>query len=158
MHERCLYNQIQTFKTFHFLNGFTVAIYADDATPYSAKKNRFSNNGLTLTTWKSIVTKIVYFSQEMTFVSVTIDNNTVISENKNELLHQPCSQSNSPSSYSEKMRWGRGWLLDSFGLIKASQKLNALARIAPHMYLEKNRYESISNIRIRIQSISLDVL
>ena len=44
----------------------------------------------------------------MTFVSVNIDNNTFISENKNELLDQPRSQSNSPSSYSEKMRWGRG--------------------------------------------------
>ena len=39
MHEGCLYNQIQTFKTFHFLNGFAVASYADDATPYSAKKD-----------------------------------------------------------------------------------------------------------------------
>ena len=41
MHERCLYKQIQTFfQTFYFLDGVTVASYADDTTPYSVDKTK----------------------------------------------------------------------------------------------------------------------
>ena len=85
--------------------------------------------------------KVILFSENDN-VSANIDNHNIISENKNELL---------------------GIILDSILFFKdhiknlfkkASQKLNALTRIAPYMYLEKRNESSIS---IWVLSLSLDV-
>ena len=60
-------------------------------------------------------------------VSANIDDHTIISENKNELL---CIILDSKLSFEDHIK-------DLFK--KASQKLNAIARIAPYAYLEKRK-------------------
>ena len=125
---------------FYFVEGIAVANYADDTTSYIANKtndsvikeiNHFSDvffksfdfNYIKIHSGKSH--KIFSASDN---VSANIDDHTVISEIKNELL---------------------GIILDlklSFedqinNLCKknSSQKLNALARVAPYMCLEKGK-------------------
>ena len=77
-------------------------------------------------------------------VSANIDNHTIISENKNELLGIMLDSKLSFEDHINNL------------CKKASQILNALARIAPYMCLE-NSYESICSISIWILSLSLDV-
>ena len=60
-------------------------------------------------------------------VSVNIDNHTITSENKNELLGIILD-----SKFSFEDHINNPWK-------KASQKLNALVRIAPYMCLEKRK-------------------
>ena len=80
-------------------------------------------------------------------VSANIDYHTIISENKNELLGIIVDSKLSFEDHIKNI------------CKKASQKINALARIAPYMCLEKkkNSYESIYNISIWVLSVSLDV-
>ena len=60
-------------------------------------------------------------------VSANIDNHTIISENKNELLGKTFDSKVSFEDHINNL-----WK-------KASQKLNTLARIAPYMCLEKRK-------------------
>ena len=79
-------------------------------------------------------------------VSANIDNHIIISENKNELLGKILDSKLSFEDHINNL------------CKKASQKLNALARIAPHVSCKKkNCYESICNISIWVLSLSLDV-
>ena len=124
---------------FYFLEGVAVASYADDTTPYTANKKNdlvikeidhfsevlfkwFDFNCMKLNSGKS---HILFSGNDN--VSANIDNHTIISKDKNELL---------------------GIILDSKLFFedqinklcqKASQKLNALERIAPYMCLEKRK-------------------
>ena len=117
---------------FYFLEGVAVASYADDATPYTANKT----NDL-------VIKEIEHFSEvlfkwfdfnymetnsgksHILFSGNDNDNHTIISENKNELLSidSKLSFENHISNLCKK----------------ASQKLNALARIALYMCLEKRK-------------------
>ena len=68
---------------FYFLDGVTVASYADNILPYSVDKTKylvikelehlyeFFLDGLTLTRLKSMLAKVIYFSQEMTVELLT---------------------------------------------------------------------------------------
>ena len=123
---------------FYFLEGVVVASYADDTTPYTANKNDlvikeiecfseflfkwFDFNYMKINSRKS---HILFPGNDN--VSANIDNHTIISENKNEPL---------------------GIILDSKLTFedhinnlckKASQKVNALTRIAPYMCLEERK-------------------
>ena len=75
-------------------------------------------------------------------VSVNIDNDTNISECKNELLGIILDSKLSFEDHINNL------------LEKASQKFNALARVAPYMCLQK----IIFNISIWVLSFSLDYL
>ena len=71
--------------------------------------------------------KVTYCSQEMTTLSANIDNHTVISENKNELLGIILDLKLSFEDHINNL------------CKKASQKLNALARIVLYLCLEKRK-------------------
>ena len=116
---------------FYFLEGVSVASYVDDTTPCSVNKT----NDL-------VIKEIEHFSEvpfkwfDLNYMKINSRKNhmlfsgndiPILSENKNELL---------------------GIILDSkisleyhiFKLCKRSiQKLNALARVAPYMCLEKRK-------------------
>ena len=124
---------------FYFLEGVAVASYADDTTPYRASKIN-----------DSIIKEIEYFSEvffkwfdfnymrinsgksHVLFsgndnVSANIVGQTLISENKNELLAIILDLK---PSFEDRIN----------NLCKkASQKLNALARTASYMCLEKRK-------------------
>ena len=124
---------------FYFLEGVAVASYADDTTTYTANKT----NDL-------VIKKIEHFSEvlfkwfdfnymkincgkcQILFsgndnVSANIDNHSIISENKNELLGIILDSKLSFEDHINNL------------CKKASQKLNALARIVPYMCLEKRK-------------------
>ena len=124
---------------FYFLEGVSVASCADDTTPYTTNKandlvikkiEHFSEilfKWFDLTYMKINSGKSHILFSENDNVSANIDNHTIISENKNELL---------------------GIILDLKLFFedqmknlckKASQKLSALARIAPYTCLEKRK-------------------
>ena len=124
---------------FYFLKGVAVASYADDTTPYTANKTNdlvikeiehfskvlfkwFDFNYLKINSGKSHI----LFSGDDN-VSANIDNHTIISENKNELLGIILDSKLSFEDHINNL------------CKKASQKLNALARIAPYMCLEKRK-------------------
>ena len=124
---------------FYFLKGVAVARNADDTTPYIANK-----------TIDLVIKEIEHFSEvlfklfdfnymkingekrrvlfsENDSVSATIDDHTIISENKNELLGITLDLKPSVEDHIKNF------------CKKASQKLNALARIAPYMCLGKRK-------------------
>ena len=119
---------------FYFLEGVSVASYADDTTPHTANKTNdlvikeIEHFSEVLFKWFDFnYMKINSGKSHILFSGNDIDNHTIISENKNELL---------------------GIILDSKVSFedhinnlckKGSQKLNALARIAPYMCLEKRK-------------------
>ena len=122
---------------FYFLEGVAVVSYADDTTPYTANKTndlvikeieRFSEvlfkwfdfNYMKINSGKS---HILFSGNDN--VSANIDNHTIISENKNELLGIILGSKLSFEDHINNL------------CKKASQKLNALAVIAPYMCLEK---------------------
>ena len=124
---------------FYFLEGVAVASYADDTTLYTANKTndlvikeieRFSEvlfkwfdlNYMKINSGKS---HIMFSGNDN--VIANIDNHTIISENKNELLGIILDAKLSFEDHINNLRK------------KASQKLNALARIAPYMCLEKRK-------------------
>ena len=132
--------------------------FADDITPSSVNKtndlviNEIKHFSEVIFKWFDFNYKEIHsgkshilFSRNNN-VSANIDDHIIISEKKNELL---------------------GILLDSKPSFKdhinslckkSSQKLNALARVAPYMcQKKKNSYESICNISIRVVSLRLDV-
>ena len=124
---------------FYFLDEYDIANYADDSTPFSAKENHelvikdLESSSSILFRWLEFnYMKVnsdkshLLMSGNLTFLS-NVDNNVIESENQQELL---------------------GILIDSNltfkGHInnickKASQKLNALARISPYMDIQKRR-------------------
>ena len=124
---------------FYFLEGMAVASYADDTTLYSANKSNdlgikeIEHFTEVLFTWFDFNhMKINSGKSHMLFsgndnLSVNIDNHIITSENKNEII---------------------GIILDSKLFFedhknntckKASQKLNALARVALYMCLKKRK-------------------
>ena len=122
---------------FYFLEGVSVASYADDTTPYTANKTNdlvikeiehfsevlfkwFDFNYMKINSGKSHI----LFSENDN-VSANIDNHTIISENN--LLGIILD-----SKFSFEDHINNPWK-------KASQKLNALVRIAPYMCLEKRK-------------------
>ena len=122
---------------FYFLKGVAVASYADDTTPYTANKTNdlvikeiehfsevlfkwFDFNYMKINSGKS---HILFSGNDN--VSANIDNHTIISENK--LLGIILD-----SKFSFEDHINNPWK-------KASQKLNALVRIAPYMCLEKGK-------------------
>ena len=124
---------------FYFLEGITVAIYADDTTPLRANKTNdlvtketenfsevlfqwFDFNYMKINSGKSHI----LFSRNDN-VSTNIDDNTIISEKKNELLGIILDSKLSFEDHINNL------------CKKASQKLNALARVAPHLCLEKTK-------------------
>ena len=124
---------------FYFLEGVAVASYADDTTPYTASKTNdlvikeiehfsevlfkwFDFNYMKINSGKS---HILFSGNDN--VSANIDNHTIISENKNELLGIILDSKLSFEDHINNL------------CKKASQKLNALARIAPYMCLEKRK-------------------
>ena len=123
----------------YFLEGVSVASYADDATPYTANKTNdlvikeiehfsrvlfkwFDFNYMKINSGKSHI----LFSGNGN-VSANIDNHTIISENKNELLGIILDSKLSFEDHINNL------------CKKASQKLNALARIASYVCLEKRK-------------------
>ena len=144
---------------FYFLEEVSVASYADDTTPYSANKTNdlvikeiehfsevlfkwFDFNYMKINSGKS---HILFSGNDN--VSANIDDHTIISENKNEPLGIILGSKLSFEYHINNL------------CKKASQKLSASARIAPHICLKKkeNSYESIYNISIWVLSLSLDV-
>ena len=144
---------------FYLLEGVTVACCADDTTHYTANKtndlvikeiehfsevhfNWFDFNYMKMNSGKS---HILFSGNDN--VSANIDNHTITSENKSELLgiildSKPSFEDRINNLYK-----------------KASQKLNTLARIAPYMCLEKRKsYGSIYSISIWVLSLSLNVI
>ena len=125
---------------FYFLEDYDIANYADDTTPFSAKDNHelvvkdLEKSSSILFRWlefnymkiNSDKSRHLIMSGNSKFLS-NIDNNVIESENQQELL---------------------GILIDSNLTFKehinnickkASQKLNALARISPYMDIQKRR-------------------
>ena len=80
-------------------------------------------------------------------LSANINNNTIISENMNELLGAILD---STLSFEDD--------INSF-FKKTSEKLNALATVSPYMCLDKRKtvMKAICNISVWILSFSLDV-
>ena len=76
---------------------------------------------------------LIFFSGNNILI-VHIDNNAIKSKRKNELLGIVLDAKLFFEDYINSL------------CKKASQELNALARIAPYMFIEKNSYESICNI------------
>ena len=122
-----------------FLKGVAVASYADDTTPYTANKTNdlvikeiehfsevlfkwFDFNYMKINSGKSHT----LFSGNDN-LSANIDNHTIISENKNGLLGIILDSKLSFEDHINNL------------CKKASQKLKALARIAPYMCLEKRK-------------------
>ena len=122
---------------FYFLEGVTVASYPDDTTPYSVNKTNdlvikeiehfsevlfkwFDFNYMKINTGKS---HMLFSGNDN--VSADIDDHSIISEYKNELLGII------PDS--------KLFFEDHINNLcqKANQKLKALARVAPYMCLEK---------------------
>ena len=122
---------------FYFLEGVAVASYADDATPYNANKTNdlvikeIEHFSEVLFKWFDFnFMKINSGQSHMLFsgndnVSANIENHTIISENKNKLLGIILDLKLSFEDHINNFRK------------KASQKFNALARVAPYMCLEK---------------------
>ena len=125
---------------FCFLEDVAVASCTDDTTPYSANKKNalvikemehFSEvlfkwvdcNYIKINSGKS---HIILFSGNDN-VSANIDDNTIISESKNKLLGIILDSKLSFEDHINNL------------CKKASQKLNALARVAPYMCLEKKK-------------------
>ena len=121
----------------YFLEGAAAANCAGDATPYSAKKTNdlvikeiehfsevlfkwFDFNYMKINSGKS---HILFSGNDN--VSANIDDHTIISENKNELLGIILDSKLSFQDHINNL------------CKKASQKLNALARVARYMCLEK---------------------
>ena len=124
---------------FYFLKGVAVASYADDTTHYTANETNdlvikeiehvsevlfkwFDFNYMKINSGKS---HILFSGNDN--VIVNIDNHTIISENKNELLGIILDSKLSFEDHINNL------------CKKASQKLNVLARIAPYMCLEKRK-------------------
>ena len=125
------------YNLFYFLEGVAVANYADDTTPYSANNDLvmkeirhfakvlfkwFDFNCMKINSGKSHI----LFSGNGS-VSANIDDNAIISKNKNELLGIILD---SKLSFEDH--------INNF-YKKASQKLNALARVALYMCIEKRK-------------------
>ena len=124
---------------FYFLAGVAVASYADDTTPYTVNKTNylvvkeiehfseilfkwFDFNYMEISTGKS---HILFSGNDN--VSADIGDHTIISENKNELLRLILDSKLSSEDHINNL------------LKKASQKLNAIARVAPYMCLGKRK-------------------
>ena len=84
-------------RVFYFLEGVTVASYADDTTPYSTDKTNdlvikaIEHFSEVLFKWFGFNYTKIHNASHILFsgnnnVSAIIDDNTIISENKNELL------------------------------------------------------------------------
>ena len=113
------------------MEGIAVANYADDTTPYSANKT----NDLVMKEiqhfWLDFNYVKIYSAKRYILfsgndnVSAIIDNITIISENKTELQGIMLDSKLSFKDHIDNLRK------------KTSQKLNALARVAPYMCLEE---------------------
>ena len=124
---------------FYFLVGVAFASYAGDTTPYSANKT----NDLVIREiehFSEVLFKWFYFNymkmnsekSHILFsgndnVSANIDDHIIISEKKNELLGIILDSKASFGDHINKL------------FKKVSQKLNALAKIAPYICLEKRK-------------------
>ena len=122
---------------FFFLGGFAIANYVDDSTPYSAGKSAkfvvnnleqsstilfkwLNNNYMKVNTGKSHL----LLSGNST-ATTTIDNSYIESENEQVLLGIRIDSNVTFENHINSI------------CKKASQKLNALARIAPYMNIQK---------------------
>ena len=124
---------------FYFFEAVAVASYADDTTPYSANKTNdlvikeIEHFSKVLFKWFDFNYMKINSGKSHTLfsgndnVSANIDNHTIISENTNELLGIILDSKLSFKDHINSL------------CKKASQKLNALARIAPYMCLEKTK-------------------
>ena len=146
---------------FYFLEGVAVASYADDTTPYTANKTNdlvikeIEHFSEVLLKWFDFnYMKINSGESHIPFsgndnVSANIDIHTIISENKSELLGIILDSKVSFENHINNL------------CKRATQKLNALARIAPYMCLEKRKTVMkayvASSISIWVLSLSLDV-
>ena len=124
---------------FYFLEGFDIANYADDSTPYCASKSA-----------ESVVNNL---EQSSTILFKWLNNNYMkVNTGKSHLLLSGNSRATATidNSYieSEDEQVLLGITIDSNLTFenhiinickKASQKLNALARIAPYMNIQKRR-------------------
>ena len=124
---------------FYFLEGFDIANYADDSTPYCASKSaefvvnnleqsstilfkRLNNNYMKVNTGKSHL--LLSCNSRAT---ATIDNSYIESKDEQELLGITIDSNLTFENHIRNI------------CKKASQKLNALARIAPYMNIQKRR-------------------
>ena len=129
---------IFTCDMFYFLEGFDIANYADDSTPYCAGKSA-----------ESVVNNL---EQSSTILFKWLNNNyTNVNTGKSHLLLSGNSRATATidSSYieSEDEQVLLGIIIDSNLTFenhinsickKAGQKLNALARVAPYMNIQKS--------------------
>ena len=124
---------------FYFLEGFDIANYADDPTPYCAGKSAESvinnleqpstilfkwlnNNYMKVSTGKSHL-----LLSGNSRATATIDNSYIESEDEQVLLGTTIDSNLTFENHIRNI------------CKKASQKLNALARIAPYMIIQKRR-------------------
>ena len=122
---------------FYFLEGFDIANYADDSTPYCAGKNAESvannleqsstilfkwlnNNYMKVNTGKSHL-----LLSGNSRATPTIDNSEIVSEDEQVLLGITTDSTLTFENHIRNI------------CKKASQKLNALARIAPYMNIQR---------------------
>ena len=112
------------YVAFHFLDGATVASYADNTTPYRFKKFGNKRNRALFRIWINSDKSYILFSVH-DVGNVNIDNNAVTFEIKNELIGTVLELS----------------FEDHIFCIckKASQTINALAKIAPYICLVKRK-------------------
>ena len=123
-----------------FLSPFLVASYADNTTPYSVNKTNNLVIKEEIEHFSEVLFKLFDFNYmkinsgkiHVLFsgndnVSANIDDHTIISENKNELLGIILDSKLSFQDHINNL------------CKKASQKLNALARVTPYMCLEKRK-------------------
>ena len=124
---------------FCILEDYEIVNYEDDTTPYSAQKNhqlvieKLEKSSATLFKWpannfmKVNTDKSHLFLSGNTKLASNIDNNTIESEMKQELLRITIDLNLSFEEHINSI------------CKKASQKLNALARISSYMDIQKRR-------------------
>ena len=124
---------------FYFLEGFDIANYADDSTPYCASKsaesvvNNLEQSSTILFKWlNNNYMKVNTGKNHLLFsdnsrATATIDNSYIESEDKQVLLGITIDSNLTFENHINKI------------CKKASQKLNVLARIAPYMNIQKRR-------------------
>ena len=122
---------------FYFLEDFEIANYADDSTPYSGDENcasvikNIEQSSSILFKWlhdnymKVNTDKSHLLISGNLKVTAVIDNNHIASEDEQVLLGVTIDSNLSFESHINNI------------CLKVSQKLNALARIAPYMNIQK---------------------
>ena len=124
---------------FYFLEGFDIANYADDSTPYCAGKsaesvaNNLEQSSTILFKWlnnnymKVNTGKSHLLLSRNSRATPTIDNSEIVSEDEQVLLGITIDSNLTFENHIRNV------------CKKASQKLNALARIAPYMNIQRRR-------------------